>query len=206
GSGVRRMEGGVRITGADISPEMLGRLRENANGRPPPLVIADATRLPFSDRAFAGAVAAHVLHLIPAWRDAVTELMRVVRPGGVLIASRGGRTYGAEGGHAVRREFFKAARDPPWPPGLDPIEGLDEDIASRGGEVGGFAEVTHSATATVNDLLAMLEQGIWSACWSLDEPARMRAAAAAREWAEANVGNLNEEREVNEVLAWRYYR
>ena len=197
---------GVNLVGVDISREMLGRLRENAAGSPPPLAIADATRLPFGDGEFGGAVAAHVFHLIPAWKDAVSEVIRVVRPGGVLIASRGGRTQAADWWKDVRREFFRAAGDPPWPPGMDRIEELDAEIAVRGGEVRRLPEVAEPYTASVADLLAMLEAGVWSACWSIEPDARVRAAAAAREWAVENVGRLDEARPVTEVLAWRSYR
>src|SRR5205807_8269675 len=80
----------VPLVGVDLSRPMLDRLVEKASGRPPfPLVVADATRLPFRDAAFGAAYAAHVLHLIPAWRDAVGELVRVVRPGGAVLIDIG---------------------------------------------------------------------------------------------------------------------
>jgi SAM-dependent methyltransferase len=197
---------GVRVTGVDISREMLKRLSENAGGNPPPVSIADTTHLPFGDAVFGGAVAAHVLHLVPAWRSAVGEIMRVVRPGGVLIASRGGRTQGGEWWHAVRREFFRVAGDPPWPPGMDRIEELDEDMRSRGAEVVRLPEIAQPYTTTAGELIGLLEEGIWSACWSIDPGTRRRAAAATREWAGAKVGDLDEPRPVTEVLAWRSYR
>ena len=200
------MRSGVDITGVDISSEMLARLRVNSAGSPPPLVIADATRLPFADATFGGAIAAHVLHLIPRWKDAVTEISRVTRPGGVLIASRGGRTHGGEWWAAVRREFFRVAGDPPWPPGMDRIEELDEEMRARGAEVKLLPEITQPGSGTVNGLLALLEEGVWSACWSIDPEARRLAAAATREWAAANVGDLDQPRPLTEVLAWRSYR
>ena len=74
---------GQPLVGVDLSLPMLERLRENAGGRAPfPVTIADATRLPFGPGTFGGAYAVHVLHLIPAWRTALAELVRVVRPGG----------------------------------------------------------------------------------------------------------------------------
>jgi ubiquinone/menaquinone biosynthesis C-methylase UbiE len=197
---------GVNLVGADISTHMLARLRENAQGDPPPVVVADATRLPFGADTFGGAVAAHVLHLIPEWKVAVDEVMRVVRPGGVLVASRGGRTIGGDWWREVRHEFFKTAGDPPWPPGMDHIEELDKEMFARGAVVKKLPEVSQQDTATINQLLAMLEEGIWSACWSLEPQTRRTAAAAARQWAVAYLGDLDEPRSVTEVLAWRAYR
>ena len=197
---------GVDVTGVDISRDMLDRLRMNANGHPPPIAIADAMRLPFADGAFGGAVAAHVFHLIPRWKDAVSEIVRVVRPGGVLIASRGGRTFGAEWWRSVRRQFFLAAGDPPWPPGMDRIEELDEEMAARGAHIKKLQEITQADSVSVNQLLSLLEEGVWSACWTLEPEVRRHAAASARVWAEANLGDLDEKRSVTEVLAWRSYR
>ncbi len=197
---------GLNVVGVDISREMLARLRENAHGLPPPVAIADATRLPFADHAFTGAMAAHVLHLIPRWKDAVSEIIRVVRPGGVFVASRGGRTYGGEWWSSVRREFFRNAGNPAWPPGMDRIEELDEEMASRGAQVRLLPEIAQPESASVNELLDLLEQGIWSACWSLDTGTRRGAAQATRVWAADNVGNLDEPRSLTEVLAWRSYR
>ena len=197
---------GVNITGVDISREMLDRLRMNADGKAPAIAIADALHLPFDTGAFGGAVAAHVFHLIPRWKDAVIEIARVVRPGGVLIASRGGRTVGGEWWGAVRRQFFHAAGDPPWPPGMDRIEELDELMASRGAQVTKLPEITQVDSVSVNQLLSLLEQGIWSACWALDDETRRHASAAARVWAQANFNDLDEKRTVTEVLGWRSYR
>jgi len=81
------MERGVRVTGVDIAPRMLAKLREQLGPHhtPPDLLIADATALPFASRAFRAALTVHVLHLVSDWRAALTEIRRVVAPGGVFI-------------------------------------------------------------------------------------------------------------------------
>ena len=76
---------GVPMAGIDLSRAMMLRIAAKAGGDAPfPLAQADATRLPFRDHSFGGAVACHVLHLIPAWQQAMAELLRVLRPGGVF--------------------------------------------------------------------------------------------------------------------------
>lgn len=45
----------------------------------------DATRMSFSADSFDLAIGQMVFHHIPGWRDAVKELARVVRPGGIVI-------------------------------------------------------------------------------------------------------------------------
>lgn len=47
--------------------------------------VQDITELGFADDSFDAAVAANVLHLLPQPSDAIRELTRVVRPGGLLL-------------------------------------------------------------------------------------------------------------------------
>jgi SAM-dependent methyltransferase len=197
-------EAGMRIVGVDISLEMLRRLVINAGPSGPPLAVADATRLPFADHRFASAIASHVFHLIPNWTSAVDELLRVLRPGGILLASRGGRPDdGWE--HEVNRHFYVEAGDPPWPPGIDRIEQLDEHLRSRGAAVHALPELSVEGTFSINELLAYVEAGYASSCWSLDEPTRRRAAAATRDWARNEIGDLEEMRPSTDSTVWHVY-
>jgi SAM-dependent methyltransferase len=98
---------GVAMAGTDISGAMLRRLAANAGGVSPfPLAQADATRLPFAAGTFGSVLAVHVLHLIPDWRVAVDEAVRVLRPGGALVASfpTDNRAVGEDGGTESRRQ------------------------------------------------------------------------------------------------------
>jgi ubiquinone/menaquinone biosynthesis C-methylase UbiE len=204
---------GVPIVGIDISHEMLRRLIDNAGRAAPPVVIADATRLPFGADKFTSVIAAHVLHLIPNWIIAVEELLRVLQPGGVLIASRGGNTKLREAGAAptdswerrVAHRFFAEAGDPAWPPGIDRIEDLDEHMRKRGAIVRELPELQAPGSTSINVYLASLEAGCWSACWSLDESTRTRAASAARAWAEQTLGELDVIRPIAESSVWHAY-
>jgi SAM-dependent methyltransferase len=63
------------------------RCARRGSSWPVPLAQADATRLPFAAGTFGSVLAVHVLHLIPDWRVAVDEAIRVLRPGGALVAS-----------------------------------------------------------------------------------------------------------------------
>lgn len=195
---------GVRMVGIDISSEMLGRLIDNSRHATVNVCHADATKLPFMDKTFDSAIAVHVLHLIPRWRDAVDQIIRVVKPGGKFLVERPERARDAWR-REVRRRFFKEAGDPPWPPGLDRIEQLDEVMAGHGAAVRPMPELVESGVASVTDLITTLEAGVWSACWSLDEATRKRAAAAARAWAERKLGDLDKPRPVRDVLTWRVY-
>ncbi len=49
------------------------------------LVTSDITALPFTDASFDVAVAVHIFHLVDGWQQAVSEALRVLRPGGLLL-------------------------------------------------------------------------------------------------------------------------
>ena len=205
---------GVRLVGVDLSREMLRRLVVNADGSPPAVARADATRLPFRDGTFAAALAVHVLHLIPAWREAAGEMIRVVAPGGVLIVSRGTRggirAKGVEPTddwhHRVTRRFFAEAGDPPWPPGLDSLTELDEHMRHRSAELHEMPELQTERSSSIDQVLANMEAGYWAACWNLDQTTRTLAAARTRDWATQELGDLYAARPLTEGSVWRVYR
>ncbi len=66
---------------------------------------ADACALPFSDAAFDRALALLVLHFIPETEQAVREMCRVVRPGGVVAAA----VWDSYGGMPYQRMFWDTA-------------------------------------------------------------------------------------------------
>ena len=105
---------GTDMVGLDLSQAMMQRLVHNAGGVAPfPLVRADASSLPFIDDSFAAALAVHVLHLIPEWRQALAELGRVVRPSGPLVIDIGRRDAGTVSRSAGRvRGRGENPRDP----------------------------------------------------------------------------------------------
>ena len=77
----------VRLTGIELSPEVLAfaRRRARESGIEVDLRAGDAQDLPFPDAHFDTVVATLALCTIPDDRQAVTEAARVLRPGGRLL-------------------------------------------------------------------------------------------------------------------------
>ena len=82
---------GARAVGVDISRRMLkaSRATLEKEATPADLVRADATKLPFRDRAFEGVVVSFLLDLF--WKeeipDALREMQRVLAPGGRIVVA-----------------------------------------------------------------------------------------------------------------------
>ncbi len=78
---------GVRLTGIDISPAMLAIAERRANelGRDVELRVGDAQALDLPDARFDTVVSTLALCSIPDDRRAVTEIRRVLRPGGRFL-------------------------------------------------------------------------------------------------------------------------
>jgi len=82
---------GVSYVAADIAREMLERTMEAASEREVDdqveIRVADVATLPFADRDFDLVVSFTGLHCFPDPRRALTEMVRVLRPGGVITGS-----------------------------------------------------------------------------------------------------------------------
>lgn len=79
---------GYSYTGVDISKEMLERLRRKLQGVPNNLTLiqADASSLSmFENGSFDVVLMRHMLHLIPDWRSALSEIRRVLKPNGFYL-------------------------------------------------------------------------------------------------------------------------
>jgi phosphatidylethanolamine/phosphatidyl-N-methylethanolamine N-methyltransferase len=78
-----------RITGVDLSPDMLARARGRVEtqklGNVEALAEMDATRLTFADQSFDAAVAMFLITVVPDPVAVLAEAVRVVKPGGRIV-------------------------------------------------------------------------------------------------------------------------
>ena len=77
-----------RAVGIDASTTMITEARRRAEGSnlPAELIQGDAQHLEFSDGAFDGSRVERVLQHLDTPQDAIAEMVRVVRPGGSVVA------------------------------------------------------------------------------------------------------------------------
>jgi ubiquinone/menaquinone biosynthesis C-methylase UbiE len=79
---------GGRVVGLDSSAVMIGKARsdELSGHLPVEFRTGDIRALPFADRSFSRCRVDRVLQHVPRPEEAVSELMRVLEPGGLLLA------------------------------------------------------------------------------------------------------------------------
>ncbi|REK30778.1 MAG: class I SAM-dependent methyltransferase [Planctomycetota bacterium] len=75
----------AHITGIDISTPMLQRARRRLKSNRPDLVAADLANLPFADASFDCVTCGYVLEHMPEASTGLSELARVMRPGGRML-------------------------------------------------------------------------------------------------------------------------
>jgi SAM-dependent methyltransferase len=108
---------GARVTGLDLTPELLERARENAAIAKVSIDFheGDVEKLPFDDSEFDVVLSQYGHMFAPRPDLAIAEMLRVLRPGGTIAFS----TWPPE--MLVGRMFALAARyAPPPPPGVSP--------------------------------------------------------------------------------------
>jgi SAM-dependent methyltransferase len=203
---IRLREAGHRVFAIDLSMPMLRRLVGRAGGSPRfPIVQADATRIPFSDRSFDAAIARWVLHLIPNWPDAVAEIARVLRPGGTFVVNSGGVFQGPEA--EVRMRLGQEVERELRPVGLlwQDHTSLDASARRVGLRPRDLPPIHVVSEEPLDAFLDGVEHNHYSWLWPLSDEERLRALAVVRPWAEDRYGPLDRPRRAEADILWRAY-
>jgi SAM-dependent methyltransferase len=138
------LEKGARVSAADLSPAMLAELERQTGGRVL-TSVANICDLPMGDATFDAAIAAFVINHLDAPADAITEMRRVTRPGGLIVAT----TFG-EDDHPIKPAVDEVLTSygfvhPEWYMRLKyermPLI-ANEDALTAVGRAGGLSDVT----------------------------------------------------------------
>jgi ubiquinone/menaquinone biosynthesis C-methylase UbiE len=196
---------GYRVDGVDLSLLMLERAREKGDANDPlRLVSADASRLPFRSGAYDGAFMRHLLHLIPRWRDALREVVRVVRPGGTLLVSTSDYTglY-----REVQRRFLAEAGGLPEAIGIRPDDhrSLHRAMSALGAHHRRLPLVRGRRTLTIRRFIEHIEDGLYTWTWAADPEQRVHAARRIRLWLVRHHEDLDRPVEPSYAITWWAY-
>lgn len=120
--GVLDIGGGRHSPLAEYWPSTATRIRLDISPRFAPQILGDAQRLPVASSSLDGVVLSEVLEHLPQPVDAIAEIHRVLRPGGVLIGS----VPFAIGIHADPHDYFRYTHE-----SLELLLGEFEDVDVR---------------------------------------------------------------------------
>lgn len=95
----------ARVTGIDFSPAYVAHAQASPETRRAEFQVGDACALQFADGRFDRTLSLLMLHFVPQAPDAVAEMRRVTRPGGVAAAT----VWDARGGMIANRLFWDTA-------------------------------------------------------------------------------------------------
>jgi ubiquinone/menaquinone biosynthesis C-methylase UbiE len=182
---------GVPLVGLDLSAPMLAKLVEKSGGRRPfSLVVGDATSLPFADDRFGAAVVRHVLHLVPAWRQVVGDLVRVVVPGGLVLVSSG---QVPEPWHELTERFMDRVGRPSFAAAFDAWEtgAIERAFREHDASLRRLPKITERVPQTLAEFLDQMASGLHSWTWEVDEETRQEAVVELRAWALERWGTLD---------------
>jgi len=194
-------ERGLRVDGVDLSAPMLDRAIAKSSRRSVGFTVADATRLPFRDDAVGGAYIRHVLHLVPGWREVLSEAVRVIRPGGTLVVSITDYTGLYQ---EIQERFLEEAGGLPLAVGLRPDDpaSLRRAMTRLGAETRMLPVVRGFRTMTVESFLSGIDDGRYSWTWAATEARRRQAVRTLRAWLVRRFGDLRRPVEPEFAAEW----
>jgi SAM-dependent methyltransferase len=197
---------GIPMAGLDLAEPMLRVLVEKAGGAPPfPLVRGDATRAPFPDGAFGAGIVRWVLHLIPDWRAALVELVRMIAPGGVALVQLG--SYGQGPRAEIQDRFNELLGILNEPVGImwGDLDTLDTAMTELGASTRSLPVLTDVDTQSLATFLEGIERNRYSWTWRVPERDLSRVAPEVRAWAEDRFGPLDQSPPHAYEIRWRVY-
>ncbi len=191
---------GANITGVDISPRMIDRLRTNLaqrwTERPDlpwgtlDLKLGDMSALPFPDGAFDAVVAVHVLHLTTEWRRVLDEALRVLRPGGRLLL--GQDEHPDEARTAIQGQWTEIVRS--LDPSVTPhyigarYSAVLADLRDRGLVVEETRPVSWTVRRAPGEVVRHLARRGWSRTWGVPDDVFAESIRLLEVWARQEYG------------------
>jgi SAM-dependent methyltransferase len=175
---------GARVTGLDLTPELLARARALAAGEglDVAFVEGDAEALPFEDASFDRVLSSFGVMFAPRHEVAAAELARVCAPGGMVVLASW-----MPDGTTGQMFKFAAAHMPPPPPFASPAvlwgnPGHVMDLLEPHGlDVHSEPRVTYFPGDSVDHVVQRMED--YFGPWQM-----LKASVGAEKWPEVRAG------------------
>lgn len=188
--------------GADLSAGMLGRLRGKQRGEPVYVAQADITQLPYAAASFDAVVAVHVFHLVPRWRDALEEVRRALKPGGVLL--HGG---GQPSGENQLDQVWRQAVQPKEAQPALAYRAVDSDFLEEAGWSAVGDQLYHyNVERSPLDYLDAIQRRLWSRCWKMSDEEIERGYRAVKAYVDEHYPDPAQPISTPQTFRVRVYR
>jgi ubiquinone/menaquinone biosynthesis C-methylase UbiE len=190
---------GVNVTGVDIAPRMLEQLEakyaawQAESGGSNGLLtvqVADMTALPFADASFDALIAVHVLHLVPEWRRALDEALRVLRPSAALLLGQDIAAPNAMN-HDIQDRWAQIVRElgvDPQRVGARTFSEILGELRARGLTVTESILASWDHVSVPREVLDYVESRTWSQTWNIPDDIFVESMRRLRAWAESTYG------------------
>lgn len=192
---------GYSYTGIDISEKMLAELHRKLEGITHRLtaIKGDATALPFDDNSFDVGLTIHVFHLVSAWKQALAEIRRVLKPGSLYLSSHGATDTNPanatnNNGRIVfqqRWEEIITGYNHPLPRYGATQEEVLAELSAQGASLEIVTLAQWRSQLTVNTVLEQYQNKVHRLGWHLPDDVFAKAFNDLREWALQEYGSLD---------------
>ncbi len=200
---------GLNVTGLDLSRQMMARLRQTLpTGQPSPaLVQGDAAHLPLSRQSVGAVVSVHVFQLLSHWSNAVSEVRRVLRPGGVFLNGYEWRPPDSPGARIMEhwRLILETAGRPALAAGARDFSDLRAELLQTGAAYEERAVAQWTTTRSLARQLETIEHRTWSPGADVSDNLLAGCLAELRSWAIEEFGALDQERAVSHQFVWQRF-
>ncbi|HEX3081804.1 MAG TPA: methyltransferase domain-containing protein [Candidatus Saccharimonadia bacterium] len=192
---------GVNVIAIDPSEDMLAVLRRRYPSVPH--LVTSGTTLPFDDGTLDGAMSFQVLHMVPEWLEIFKQMLRVVRPGGLLVVELP-ETLPEVSGEIMHRAWVELGR-PVYTRALSTFYLLDEYAGSQGLELVELPRIGQPYTQTVEYLVWFWTSELMTRRWNVSAELMADVGTRLRAWADETYG-LATEVPFTGIVNWRGYR
>ncbi|MCL4248572.1 MAG: methyltransferase domain-containing protein [Anaerolineae bacterium] len=191
------------VVGIDLSSAMLQRLRSKRHHEPVFVAQGDITRLPLASHSFDAAIAVHIFHLVAGYEMALSEIARVLKPGGVLIHAWTEHDK-TDALTEVWRQVTGRRQTPEIGMRMDQrLTAMEEHGWQLAGDV---LELPYSVQRAPGEYLESLRKRIWSHTWRMTDTQIDDALHTLQSYIETHFDDPSVPLPVNSTFVARIYR
>jgi ubiquinone/menaquinone biosynthesis C-methylase UbiE len=172
---------------ASVHP--VSRYRNSEKSASMRLVLSDMTALPFRDAAFDVVLAVHVFQLVDGWQQALLEVLRVIRPGGVFLhcwdefVNVEVWPVGETWGEIVRELGGDIKR-----PGVEERSNVTAWLKEHGLQPQEIPAVRWEVSQTPRESLDQVTRRLWSSTWVVPDDIFAASVVRLESWAKGYFG------------------